>query len=80
MADGWRTCEELADGPDHIIPGHDPLVLSRFPKLADQPDVALLHEPPLHVRITAQAAPVREQVEQALRNAISGGTLAPVNA
>ncbi|MEJ1977029.1 MAG: hypothetical protein WDN49_13870 [Acetobacteraceae bacterium] len=20
MAEGWRTCEELADGPDHIIP------------------------------------------------------------
>lgn len=31
MAEGWRTCEELADGPDHIIPGHDPLVLTRFP-------------------------------------------------
>ena len=31
MAEGWRICEELADGPDHIIPGHDPLVLTRFP-------------------------------------------------
>ena len=47
MADGWRTCEELSDGPDHIIPGHDPLVLTRFPTLPGQPDVALLHEPPL---------------------------------
>ena len=43
MADGWRTCEELADGPDHIIPGHDPLVLTRFPTMPGQPDVALLH-------------------------------------
>ncbi len=46
MAEGWRICEELADGPDHIIPGHDPLVLTRFPTLQGQPDVALLHEPP----------------------------------
>ena len=47
MAEGWRTCEELSDGPDHIIPGHDPLVLARFPTLPGQPDVALLHLPPL---------------------------------
>ncbi len=47
MAEGWRICEELSDGPDHIIPGHDPLVLSRFPTWPGQPDVALLHEPPL---------------------------------
>jgi glyoxylase-like metal-dependent hydrolase (beta-lactamase superfamily II) len=33
-----RTVTRLADGPDHIIPGHDPLVLSRFP--AADPDVA----------------------------------------
>lgn len=47
MAEGWRICEELADGPDHIIPGHDPLVLRRFPTLPGQPDVALLHLPPV---------------------------------
>ena len=29
-----RTVTRLADGPDHIIPGHDPLVLSRFPAAA----------------------------------------------
>ncbi len=46
MAEGWRLCEELADGPDHIIPGHDPLVLARFPTMPGQPDVALLHEKP----------------------------------
>ena len=46
MAEGWRLCEDLADGPDHIIPGHDPLVLRRFPTLPGEPDVALLHEPP----------------------------------
>ena len=31
MLAGWLLCEELADGPDHIIPGHDPEVLRRFP-------------------------------------------------
>ena len=35
MAEGWRVCEELADGPDHIIPGHDPLVMTRFPPEID---------------------------------------------
>lgn len=33
MLAGWLLCEELADGPDHIIPGHDPLVRTRFPKV-----------------------------------------------
>lgn len=27
----WKTCEELADGNDHVIPGHDPLVLKKYP-------------------------------------------------
>jgi len=27
MMDGYRKIEELADGPDHVIPGHDPGVL-----------------------------------------------------
>jgi glyoxylase-like metal-dependent hydrolase (beta-lactamase superfamily II) len=43
-----RTVTRLADGLDHIIPGHDPLVLSRFP--AARPDltgVAALHLEPV---------------------------------
>ena len=31
MMDGWRRVLELADSPDHVIPGHDPLVLERYP-------------------------------------------------
>jgi glyoxylase-like metal-dependent hydrolase (beta-lactamase superfamily II) len=31
MLEGYRKLEALADGPDHIIPGHDPLVRTRFP-------------------------------------------------
>ena len=29
--EGYRTLRKLADSPGHIIPGHDPLVLSEYP-------------------------------------------------
>ncbi len=47
MAEGWRICEELADGPDHVIPGHDPLVLNRFPAVPDLVDTVRVDLPPL---------------------------------
>ncbi len=31
MMEGFRTVSRLASTPDHIIPGHDPLVLERYP-------------------------------------------------
>lgn len=31
MYEGHRRCYALADRPDNVIPGHDPLVLARFP-------------------------------------------------
>lgn len=31
MVDTYDTVESLADGPDHVIPGHDPQVATRFP-------------------------------------------------
>jgi glyoxylase-like metal-dependent hydrolase (beta-lactamase superfamily II) len=31
MVQGYRRLRELADSPAHIIPGHDPLVLERYP-------------------------------------------------
>ena len=31
MIDAFRTVEKLADSPDHIIPGHDPLVMKLYP-------------------------------------------------
>ena len=46
MAEGWRVCEELADGPDHVIPGHDPLVLTRFPAEAGGIEAVRLDMPP----------------------------------
>jgi len=35
MLEGFRMLETLADGPDHIIPGHDPEVAARFPRIPD---------------------------------------------
>src|SRR5207248_11331472 len=46
MMEGYAKVESLADGPDHIIPGHDPLVLARFPHLAGQPDIVRLDQKP----------------------------------
>jgi len=31
MLDGFETLRRLADSPDHIIPGHDPAVMDRYP-------------------------------------------------
>ena len=30
MVDGWRKLRELASGPQHVVPGHDPLVMQRY--------------------------------------------------
>jgi glyoxylase-like metal-dependent hydrolase (beta-lactamase superfamily II) len=37
MVDGYRRLRELAASPAHVIPGHDPLVLQRYP--APSPDL-----------------------------------------
>jgi len=31
MVQGWRRARELAESADHVIPGHDPEVLARYP-------------------------------------------------
>ena len=31
MVEGWHKAERLAESPAHVIPGHDPLVLARYP-------------------------------------------------
>ncbi len=31
MLEGHRRCRALADTPDHIVPGHDPMVMARYP-------------------------------------------------
>jgi glyoxylase-like metal-dependent hydrolase (beta-lactamase superfamily II) len=34
MLDGYRTLRRLATSIDHIIPGHDPLVMEKYPAYA----------------------------------------------
>lgn len=46
MLEGFRLMEQLADGPDHIIPGHDPDVVKRFPALSGAPDIVRLDRRP----------------------------------
>lgn len=31
MVEGWRKAHALADSAEHVIPGHDPLVMERYP-------------------------------------------------
>ena len=31
MLEGYRTLRRLADSIDHIVPGHDPLVMKKYP-------------------------------------------------
>jgi glyoxylase-like metal-dependent hydrolase (beta-lactamase superfamily II) len=38
MLDAFRTLECLADTQDHIIPGHDPLVMRHYPAAAPEHD------------------------------------------
>jgi glyoxylase-like metal-dependent hydrolase (beta-lactamase superfamily II) len=45
---GYRTCLRHADSADHVVPGHDPLVVRKYPLLSGVPiDIAVLHEPPV---------------------------------
>jgi glyoxylase-like metal-dependent hydrolase (beta-lactamase superfamily II) len=48
MLAGHRRLLEWADTPDHVVPGHDPAVLQRYPRLdGDAVGIALLHLTPL---------------------------------
>ncbi|GAA4401867.1 N-acyl homoserine lactonase family protein [Quisquiliibacterium transsilvanicum] len=47
MLDGHRRLLAEADSPEHVVPGHDPLVLQRYPRLeGDELGIACLHLPP----------------------------------
>ena len=47
MLAGHRRLLAEADSPEHVVPGHDPLVLERYPRLeGDEPGIACLHLPP----------------------------------
>jgi glyoxylase-like metal-dependent hydrolase (beta-lactamase superfamily II) len=47
MLRGFEILEALADGPDHIIPGHDPLILKRFPPHNGNKEIVRLDLPPI---------------------------------
>jgi glyoxylase-like metal-dependent hydrolase (beta-lactamase superfamily II) len=49
MTQGWRLAKKLAGGEEmRVIPGHDPLVRSRFPAVAGQgEEVVALHLAPI---------------------------------
>jgi glyoxylase-like metal-dependent hydrolase (beta-lactamase superfamily II) len=38
MVEGYRRIRELADSAAHIVPGHDPLVMSRYPAVSKKLD------------------------------------------
>ncbi|MDO8597678.1 MAG: N-acyl homoserine lactonase family protein, partial [Sulfuricaulis sp.] len=48
MLAGYRKVALAADSADHIVPGHDPEVLRRYPAWpGDEVGIACLHQPPL---------------------------------
>ena len=48
MLEGFDTMKRLASSRDHIIPGHDPLVLTCYPAaLSDVGDIVRLDAEPL---------------------------------
>ncbi len=46
MLEGHAILHRLAPTPDHIVPGHDPAVLARYPTVPNTTDIVALHEPP----------------------------------
>jgi hypothetical protein len=48
VLEGYRTLRKLASSDKHIIPGHDPLVLARYPaaSAATEGWIARLDVPP----------------------------------
>jgi len=47
LLEGYRKVEALADGPDHVIPGHDPLVRTRFPSHPASAEIVRLDLDPI---------------------------------
>jgi hypothetical protein len=48
MLDGYDTMKRLASSADHIVPGHDPLMLQRYPAPPGGPaDIVRLDAEPL---------------------------------
>jgi glyoxylase-like metal-dependent hydrolase (beta-lactamase superfamily II) len=47
MLEGHRRISAAADSPQHVVPGHDPLVMQRYPRApGDAVGIVSLHLPP----------------------------------
>jgi hypothetical protein len=46
MLEGFDKLRRAAETPDHIVPGHDPLVLQRYPMAKAEIDLVALHAAP----------------------------------
>ena len=46
MLSGYAKLFGAAESDEHIVPGHDPEVLARYPRWRESPHVAKLHMPP----------------------------------
>jgi len=48
MLEGYKTCYRLASSTEHVIPGHDPLVMARYPSPSPELEgwIARLDAPP----------------------------------
>lgn len=46
MLAGYDILRRHADSLSHIVPGHDPQVLQRYPSIPGYPDIVALHEQP----------------------------------
>jgi glyoxylase-like metal-dependent hydrolase (beta-lactamase superfamily II) len=48
MMDGYGKLLRLATSPDHLVPGHDPLVMARYPRHGPaEHEIVALHLPPI---------------------------------
>lgn len=50
MIESWQKLKRLGDSDKHVVPGHDPLVLKRYPAASSELEgiVASLHENPTY--------------------------------
>lgn len=55
MMESWRRLRELADSEDHIVPGHDGLVMTRYPgERIGSVEVTALHAAPLRRAVSKE--------------------------
>lgn len=51
MLEGYRTIRALASSQEHVVPGHDPMVLQRYPNVGKGPGIVRLDLPPSAVTL-----------------------------